>query len=232
MTLAGVHVEWDRPTEYEQWYASSLGRSYGLSVEQALRPWLALAAGKTLADIGCGPGLMIERLLPRSTRVVGIDCSFKMARRAAVRTQELIRSHRFVVGSITRLPFPNASLDYAVCVNCMEFVDDRRAAFAEVARTLRPCGVAIVGVLNRQSVWEVTRRVRRLFSDKPYYKGRFFSQRELRANLESVGLHVEELETVAHFPPIPPGPFTNIYGRLDAARLMHDGVILCRSKRF
>lgn len=231
MTLAGIHAEWDRPTDYERWYSSSLGRSYGLSVEQSLRPWLASAAGKTLADIGCGPGLMIERLLPRSTQVVGIDCSFKMARRAAVRTQELGRPHRFVIGSITRVPPPDACLDYAVCVNCMEFVDDRRAAFAEVARTLRTHGVAIIGVLNRQSVWEITRRVRRPFSDKPYYKGRFFSQRELRANLESAGLHVEELETVAHFPLIPPGPFANIYRRLDAARLLNGGVILCRAMR-
>jgi SAM-dependent methyltransferase len=113
----------------------------------------------------------------------------------------------------------------------MEFVEDRRAAFAEVARTLRPYGVAIIGVLNRQSVWEITRRVRKPFSHKPYYKGRFFSQRELRATLESAGLHVDELETVAHFPPIPPGPFTNIYRRLDAARLLNGGVILCHATR-
>lgn len=174
---------------------------------------------------------MTERLVPASTRVIGIDCSFKMARRALSRTLQAGRSHRFVVASVARLPVPDARFDFAVCVNCIEFVDDRRIAFAEIARVVRPDGHVVIGVLNKASTWELRRRLRRPFSDKPYYRGRFFNERELRQELSSAGLLLEQLGRAVRFPPILPGRLQALYKRFDDWQFMPAGVILCLCKR-
>jgi SAM-dependent methyltransferase len=129
-----------------------------------------------------------------------------MARRAAERCRQAGRPRSFVVGSATRMPFAGGSFDLAFAVNCLEFVGDREAAFAEIARVLRPAGTAVLGVLNRASVWEWTRRLWRPFRRTAYYRGRFFTAREVGNLCARVGLVVEELRSVVHFPPIPPGP--------------------------
>ena len=174
LMTADSHADWDQPTACELWYASSLGRAYGASIERVLKPWLAATAGKRVLDIGCGPGLGLDRLFPADAAVWGIDCSFQMARRAWVHSRETRFPRAVVVGSVTRLPFRDRSFDAVLCVNCLEFVADRAAAFREIARILRPPGLAVIGVLNRRSIWEITRRLRRPSSRHSYYRGRFF----------------------------------------------------------
>lgn len=230
LMTADIRADWDQPTAYELWYASSLGRAYGASIERVLKQWLAATAAKRVLDIGCGPGLALDRLFPADAAVWGVDCSFQMARRACVRSRQTRLPHVVVVGSVTRLPFCDRRFDAVLCVNCLEFVDDRAAAFQEIARILQPSGLAVIGVLNRRSIWETTRRLRRPFSRHSYYRGRFFIEEELRDHIESVGLRVEEMRTVVHFPPLPPGPFLGMYERIDAqaADRRNGAVILCK----
>jgi SAM-dependent methyltransferase len=226
---------WDRPTAYERWYASSLGRAYAASLDRALRPWLGQSAGCRVLDIGCGPGLLRDRLFPGDADVIGLDCSAEMVERALARSRPGGRARRFVVGSVGRLPFADGAFGLVFCVNCVEFVEDRSAAFAEMARVLRPSGSAVLGVLSRRSVWELTRRLRRPFASGPYYRGRFFRAQEVRACCTEVGLKVEEIKTAVHFPPFAPGPLSWVYDRMDRWCQRHSlgcgGVILCLAKK-
>jgi SAM-dependent methyltransferase len=227
---AATQADWNQPTDYERWYASSLGRAYAASLERILRPWLAAAPAEVVLDVGCGPGLAIERLFPKQWGVVGLDCSLDMARRA------LARSHRtIVVGSVEQIPFRDGRFDLAFCVNCLEFVEDREAAFREIARILRPAGTAILGVLNRHSIWEVTRRLHRPFSSRTYYRGRVLTTKDVQSCCTRAGLRIEDLKAAVHFPPFPPGPLEPAYERIDES-LQHrsrpwGGVILCRATR-
>lgn len=47
---------------------------------------------------------------------------------------------------ITRIPFPDASFDLAICSHVLEHVPDDRAAISELRRVLRPDGLAILVV--------------------------------------------------------------------------------------
>lgn len=221
---------WTQPTAYERWYESSLGRSYAESLEAVLRPWLAGAGNRRILDAGCGPGLDIERFFPTPSDVLGMDCSWEMARRAL---QRCAGSRPIVVASIEQMPLHDESCDLVFCVNCLEFVEDRQAAFGEVARVLRPGGRAVFGVLNRRSVWELTRRLWRPFRRASYYQGRFFRTDELEAYCRTAGLHLQESLSVAHFPPVPPGPLGSVYGRIDRFSRRHQlpggAVILARA---
>ena len=51
-----------------------------------------------------------------------------------------------VLGSITQLPHPDASVDVLVCYHVLEHVPDDLAGMREIARVLSPDGVAIVQV--------------------------------------------------------------------------------------
>jgi SAM-dependent methyltransferase len=228
-------VEWSQPTEYERWYQSPLGRAYGESVERVVRPWMVFTPTDRALDVGCGPGLALERLFPAPQDVWGVDCSHETARRAWARSQELGLNRHIVVATVERLPFADATFDLVSCLNCLEFVAQRDLAFAELARVLRPGGRAIVGVLNRRSVWELTRRLWRHFSRRPYYHGRFFTPDELARECAAAGLTVQEILTAVHFPPIPPGPLARWImaqdRRCQARGTARGGVLLCRAER-
>ncbi len=186
-------------------------------------------------DIGCGPRLLTEQFLPEDATVVGLDCSLQMVEKAFARSQQDGHLRQFVVGSVEQIPFADQMFDLVFCVNCLEFVEDRDAAFGEIARVLRPSGSTILGVLNRRSVWELARRLRRPFTSATYYRGRFFRTKDVRAYCTKVGLKVEEIRTAVHFPPIPPGPLSGIYDRIDrwaqARSLAGGSVILCRATK-
>ena len=158
-----------------------------------------------------------------------------MARRASERSRQTARPRHFVAGSVESIPFPDATFDFALCINCLEFVEHREAAFDEIARVLRPDGSAILGMLNRHSIWEWTRRLRRPFSRRAYYDGRFFSVRDVRVCCEQAGLNVAEVRTAVHFPPIPPGPLRSVYDAVDRwiwrRCSTSGGVILCRADK-
>jgi SAM-dependent methyltransferase len=207
--------DWSQPTAYERWYASSLGRAYEASLTRVLQPWLSHTSGCSVLDIGCGPGLEMESLFPPGARIIGLDCSLNMARRAFERNRQAGQYRPLVIGSATRIPLADGLFDLAFSLNCLEFVDDRQAAFREIARILRPSGTAIVGVLNRISVWEWTRKLWGLVSRKPYYRGRFFRVNEVERLCTEVGLQIEEVKHGVYFPPIPPGPFQCFYNWLD-----------------
>ncbi|HKB14680.1 MAG TPA: methyltransferase domain-containing protein [Planctomycetota bacterium] len=223
------------PTEYERWCLSSLGRAYMSSVREVLRDWIEAKTFTRAADIGCGPGITAEGLFPPEAWPLGVDCSLEMARRARARAREKGADGASVVGKVQSLPFQDGSFDLVLCVNCLEFVENREVALREIARVLRTGGTAILGVLNRRSVWELTRRLRRPFTDRSYYRGRFFTAEELRRGLEEAGLEVLEMRTAVHFPPSPPGPFAGLYRRLDGAagglRSRAGGVLLARGRR-
>jgi ubiquinone/menaquinone biosynthesis C-methylase UbiE len=235
IATSNVRSRWNQPTKYERWYVSSLGRVYAESLARVLRPWLCESAGSLVLDIGCGPGLAIEQLLSTDSEIIGLDCSMEMAQRASELSQQTARPRQFVVGTVERIPFRDATFDIVLCINCLEFVENREAAFEEIARVLRPNGIAILGMLNRHSIWEWTRRLRRLFIRRPYYDGRFFSERDVLASCEQAGLNVEGVKTAVHFPPIPPGPLRGVYNAVDGwvwrRSSSSGGVILCRATK-
>jgi demethylmenaquinone methyltransferase / 2-methoxy-6-polyprenyl-1,4-benzoquinol methylase len=83
-------------------------------------------------------------LLAGRCRVVGLDVSHGMLEAARRRLGDRVR---LVRGSVFRLPFAGASLDGAVSGFVLRNLDDLPAAFAELARVLRPGSpVAVVDI--------------------------------------------------------------------------------------
>lgn len=109
----------------------------------AARAVLALIPdrARTLLDVGCGTGLVTERMVRPGLRVVGVDAAPGMARVAAGRLGPAL-----VVGDCHRLPFADASLDAVSAVWLLHLLPDAPVVVAECARVLRPGGTFVTTV--------------------------------------------------------------------------------------
>jgi demethylmenaquinone methyltransferase/2-methoxy-6-polyprenyl-1,4-benzoquinol methylase len=86
-------------------------------------------------DVGGGTGRAGAAVRPET---VVVDASIPMLRRARAKGQGA------VAGDATRLPVADSSVDAVFVVDALHHMPDHPAVFAELARVLRPGGVAVV----------------------------------------------------------------------------------------
>lgn len=98
-----------------------------------------LAAGETLADIGCGPGAAARRAARRNVRVVAVDPAPVMLRVARLVTRRSDRV-QFAAGRAEALPLAGASVSVAWSIASVHHWADVDAGLREVARVLVPGG--------------------------------------------------------------------------------------------
>ena len=108
-----------------------------------------------VADVGCGPGVMVEAVLSRGGTFDGVDLSPEMVREAREKFGHL-GNVSFREGSIEELTLPDAGYDQALCMAVIEYLSTPRRAMAEIARILKPGGIAIVTVPKRWHVDQLT----------------------------------------------------------------------------
>jgi len=144
----------DRRSGAESFFAGAAGKwdelraqLYGRGFTQAALLAL-LPPGWVVADLGCGTGPVVAALAPHVRRVVGVDQSAAMLKAARRRTEGLanVELRR---GSLQALPIEDGSVDAALTVLALTYVEDPARAVAEMARVLRPSGRAVVVDLLR-----------------------------------------------------------------------------------
>jgi SAM-dependent methyltransferase len=112
-----------------------------MRLEQALARWLpASGSGMKALDVGCGTGHHLKGLAERGFQVTGVDGSAEMldVARQAVSDADL---HLADVG---HLPFADDSFDLALCIEVLRYLEHPAGPIAELARVLRPGGMALV----------------------------------------------------------------------------------------
>ncbi len=149
-------------------------------------------------DVGCGGGLVSERLAAAGYQVTGVDLSagsIEVARgHAAARGIPV----EYVVGSAFDLPRQDASVDLAVVSDVLEHLHDVPAATAELARVLRPGGLVVFDTINRTPVsWFkailLSERMLRIVHPGTHDWSMFIRPGELRETFAACGLTVTDL---------------------------------------
>lgn len=103
---------------------------------KAVRLWLDTAQpGTRVLDAGCGEGVLVDEYAGRLA-IEGIDPNYG--------------SDRVQTGSLTALPFPDATFDRALCLDVLEHLtfDEQPRALAELFRVLKPGGALLVSIPN------------------------------------------------------------------------------------
>lgn len=118
---------------------ADLGLGCGLPVEHA-----GLAKGQTVLDLGSGAGLdafVARRQVGSSGRVIGVDMTAEMIARARDNAARSGYDNvEFRLGEIEHLPVRSGTVDVVVSNCVLNLVPDKRRAFAEIFRVLKPGG--------------------------------------------------------------------------------------------
>ncbi|GAB3264435.1 class I SAM-dependent methyltransferase [Alteromonas gracilis] len=125
---------WHHPAVYEIENAA-IDRE-GL-IESALAPW----TGRDVLDVGCGSGYHLPRWADGAASVVGVEPHAGLAAMARRRTRALPRV-AVLQGSATRLPLPDASVDWVQARWAYFFGPGCEPGLAELDRVVRRGGVA------------------------------------------------------------------------------------------
>jgi SAM-dependent methyltransferase len=103
-----------------------------------------IQAGGTVLDVGSGSGtdaLLAARAVGPSGRVIALDLTAAMlAALEAGLAAAGVSNVRAIEGNAERLPLCDASVDVVTSNGVLNLVPDKRAAFAEIHRVLRPGG--------------------------------------------------------------------------------------------
>ena len=183
----------DWPDRYERWFTTPIGSLVKRVEWELILDLLRPGPAEFLLDAGCGTGIFTMDMLSCGARVVGIDLSLSMIRRARhkARSSRL----RILSADIIRLPFPENSFDKAASITALEFIPDARKAVKELFRVTRSGGPVVVATLNSQSPWAERRREEGRKGHPLFSKAFFRSPEELAALAPAKG----EIRTAVHF---------------------------------
>ena len=118
---------------------ADLGLGCGLPTEFA-----NIKAGDLVIDLGSGAGndAFVARSVTGATgKVIGVDFTEKMIEKARINAEKLgFHNVEFRYGDIEKLPVSNSVADVVVSNCVMNLVPDKRTAFNETFRVLKPGG--------------------------------------------------------------------------------------------
>lgn len=153
--LPGIRAYYD---EFSSAYERHRGKSHpgryhamidDLEVDFASR----FVRGREVLEVGCGTGLILERLAKISKRAVGVDLSPGMLEKARERELDVIEA------SATDLPFEDASFDITCSFKVLAHIPEISRALSEMARVTRPGGYLLAEFYNPWSLRALAKRL-------------------------------------------------------------------------
>jgi len=158
---------------------------------------LPVRPGELLLDLGCGAGRHAFEARRRGARVIALDTSETELRAVSAMCTAMMQAAgappggpaAAVAGDATAMPFPDGSFDKVIAAEVLEHIPADQSAMNEIARVLRPGGMAAVTV----PAWLPERICWRLSDDYHNTAGghlRIFTRRELETKLTRAGLTV------------------------------------------
>ncbi len=107
-------------------------------------------AGKTVADIGCGGGILAESMALKGAKVTGIDLSEKALKVADLHSLESGVQVRYELISAEQLAAQEpGSYDVVTCMEMLEHVPDPASVVQACATLVKPGGHVFFSTINR-----------------------------------------------------------------------------------
>jgi len=140
--IATPHVR----EEFNRWARAGRGEGMEQGHRRITEPVVALMdlqPSDRVLDVGCGNGWLSRLVVPHlpQGRVVGIDLSDQMVRRAQTASAGLDRLN-FLVGGVDQIPWENAFFTHAISVESAYYWPDPGQGMREIFRALAAGGTA------------------------------------------------------------------------------------------
>lgn len=132
-----------------------------------------LAKGKRILDVASGEGYGSAMLAAHAAEVTGVDISEDAIRHAS--DKYVVPNLRFVHGSCSALPLPDAAVDMVVSFETLEHHDQHEAMMREIKRVLQPGGLLVISSPDKLE-----------YSDKPGYVNEFHIKELYRCEFQEL----------------------------------------------
>lgn len=150
--------------DFSAGYERERGRGYhGMLDDLEMRIAAPLATGRDVLEAGCGTGLILSRLATHADRAYGFDLSPGMVKQARDRGLDV------VIGSVTDIPFADATFDLVCSFKVLAHVPEIGRALSEIARVTRPGGQMLLEFYNP---WSLRYLAKRIAGPQPISAGR------------------------------------------------------------
>jgi ArsR family transcriptional regulator len=137
-----------------------------------------LPAEWTIADLGCGTGVVTAALAPWVRQVIGVDASDEMLAAAAARVKD-VSNVELRQGALEALPIASSTIDAATMVLVLPHLPSPVEALTEAARVLKPGG--------RLLIVDMTPHDREEYRQQMGHVWLGFSEESMRKMLEQAG---------------------------------------------
>lgn len=104
---------------------------------------LPFLTGQLILEIGFGPGHLLSSAMRSNIKIIGLDESKQMARRASKKIKSLGYIPPILRGNVYSLPFPGNNFNQVVCTFPSEYIFNSQA-ISEIYRVLSPGGQLII----------------------------------------------------------------------------------------
>ena len=112
------------------------------------------ARNRVALEVGCGTGLILDRVARVAKTAVGIDLAAGMLKHAKDRGLSVAQA------SATDLPFDDGIFDVTYSFKVLAHVQDLRRALSEMGRVTKPGGRVFIELYNKHSLRYLIRRAR------------------------------------------------------------------------
>ena len=182
--------------EYDNWFVIN---KYAFQSELNAIKKVMPSHGKGV-EIGVGSGIFAESL--------GITGGIEPSR--AMREKSEQRNINVIDAVAEKLPYSDKSLDYALMVTTICFVDDIHKSFNEVCRILKDTGNLIIGFVDKNS--PIGKMYLEHKNESIFYKDAvFYGIEELYEILSNTGFEIENT-------------YQTVFGEIDKIRIVQDVV--------
>ncbi|MFW5926470.1 MAG: class I SAM-dependent methyltransferase [Wenzhouxiangella sp.] len=183
-----------KAADYEAWYHTPRGAWIGERELFLVIAALSPGQGDTLLDIGAGTGWFTRNVVARTgVRAVALDIDRDGLAFARERAAD---DTCYLQADGSTLPLRDASVDHAMAITSLCFIDDDRRAVAEMLRVTR--NRFALGLLNRHSLlwWRKGRR-----GGTGAYRGaRWHTPREALALFDGLPVADLRVQSAIHLP--------------------------------
>lgn len=140
--------------EFAAWYENERHQGYHRLIDDLQVDLLQdHIQGRDVLEVGCGTGLLLERVAQEARSAKGIDLSPGMLEQARQRGLDVLE------GCATDLPYESESFDVVYSFKVLAHVQEIEVALAECARVVRPGGRLFLEFYNPRSLRYLARQL-------------------------------------------------------------------------
>lgn len=196
--------KYERESNISGW--SDHGLSRRMATFERVLDSTPLPSDSLILDLGCGAGTYCRFLRKKGFRMIGLDYSLPMLKRA--RTFRENEEIQFLNGEAYNLPLSNQSVDVVVCIGVLQTLTDEKRAIKEINRILKPGGICLLDGINALGLNE-------LIKLKPVDYLKAYNPFILRKYLQRNGF--QDLKVIGTY--ILPSPFLFLENYLESKKV-------------